>query len=187
VKSAWGDASSGGVAEVAALREMAELLTQENEALRACGASGVLHAGSVLACVFCVLATRCLSLHSVLDSFAGGDGSMTAVVEAQTTQIQALTKELRDSTAKCSSLERALFIARAEISTLQLRSSSETHDIQAVNTQVAIETFLFSLELHTLTPVVSSPTKLLLLSRSWSKPKHSLKRRRRETFRRELL
>ena len=91
---------------------------------------------------------------------------MTAIVEAQTSQIQALTKELRDSTAKCSSLERALFIARAEISTLQLRSSSETHDIQAVDTQVAIETFLFGLELHALTPVVSSTTKLLLLSRS---------------------
>jgi hypothetical protein len=64
---------------------------------------------------------------------------MTAVVEAQTTQIQALTKELRDSTAKCSSLERALYIARAEISTLQMKNSSETDDIQAVNTQVPIE------------------------------------------------
>ena len=66
---------------------------------------------------------------------------MTAVVEAQTTQIQALTKELRDSTAKCSSaeLKSPLYIARAEISTLQMKNSSETDDIQAVNTQVPIE------------------------------------------------
>ena len=61
---------------------------------------------------------------------------MTSILEAQTQQIQALTKELRDYTAKCSSLERALYIARAEISTLQLKNSSETDDIEAVNTQV---------------------------------------------------
>ena len=54
--------------EVAALREMAELLSQENEALRACGASGILHAGSALARVFCglriavCLSTPCLTL-----------------------------------------------------------------------------------------------------------------------------
>jgi hypothetical protein len=57
-------------------------------------------------------------------------------MEAQTNQIAALSKELRDHTAKCSSLERALYIARAEISTLQLKSSNETDDIQAVNMQV---------------------------------------------------
>lgn len=126
-KTAWGDASSGDMAELTALREMGDLLRQENEALRASGASGVRHKAIVC---FCVYVTR---------SFAGGDASMTAVVEAQTTQIQALTKELRDSTAKCSSLERALYIARAEISTLQMKNSSETDDIQAVNTQVPIE------------------------------------------------
>jgi hypothetical protein len=63
---------------------------------------------------------------------------MTAIIEAQTNQIESLTKELRDSTAKCSSLERSLYIARAEISTLQLKSSSESDDIQASNTQVAL-------------------------------------------------
>jgi hypothetical protein len=62
---------------------------------------------------------------------------MTAILEAQTNQIQALTKELRDITAKCSSLERSLYIARAEISTLQLKNTSECDDIQAVSTQVA--------------------------------------------------
>jgi hypothetical protein len=62
---------------------------------------------------------------------------MTAILEAQTNQIQALTKELRDYTAKCSSLERSLYIARAEISTLQLKNTSESDDIQAVSTQVA--------------------------------------------------
>ncbi len=70
------------------------------------------------------------------------NSSTTSILDAQTNQITALTKELREYTAKCSSLERALYIARAEISTLQLKSSSETMDIQAVNTQVPRLSFL---------------------------------------------
>ena len=125
VKSAWGeDSSAGSAEEVQALREMADLLRQENEALRASGA-GMFRLQP---------AARLLRISLTLQT--GGDAATTAILEAQTSQIQVLTKELRDYTAKCASLERSLYISRAEISTLQLKNSSETDDIQAVNTQV---------------------------------------------------
>jgi hypothetical protein len=126
VKTAWSNCSSAE--EVQALREMADLLRQENEALRASGASGSPAASS--------RARVSIAPSHVLASAV--DQSATSIMEAQTNQISSLTKELRDYTAKCASLERSLYIARAEISTLQLKNSSETDDIQAVSTQVSV-------------------------------------------------
>jgi hypothetical protein len=178
VRSAWGDA--GSAEEVQALREMAELLRQENEALRAAGASGLSRVASALFGFGCF--KRRVSDSLVL---AGGDPSVTSILEAQTQQIQALTKELRDYTAKCSSLERALYIARAEISTLQLKNSSETDDIQAVNTQVLRLLPEVAAQAAVLTHPRSSQTKLLLWSLSWSRPRLSSRLLKKEIFRRE--